>query len=75
MVYSTVWRPNYLFRFKDKKEILTPSDKYIAQYNDGVAELCVKDIVEGDAGAYTMRATNEIGSIDSKAKMAVEASR
>ncbi|CAI2354591.1 unnamed protein product [Caenorhabditis sp. 36 PRJEB53466] len=58
--------------FKDDKELTVPSMKYDSFYNEGLAELTVKNIVESDAGKYTCRATNDLGSIMTHAKLSVK---
>ncbi|NP_001368673.1 Titin homolog [Caenorhabditis elegans] len=59
--------------YKDDKELTVPSMKYDSFYNEGLAELTVKNIVESDAGKYTCRATNDLGSIMTHAKLSVKA--
>ncbi|EFP11257.1 CRE-TTN-1 protein [Caenorhabditis remanei] len=58
--------------YKDDKELTVPSMKYDSFYNEGLAELTVKNIVESDAGKYTCRATNDLGSIMTHAKLSVK---
>jgi hypothetical protein len=43
----------------------------VSQYSDGIAQLMVKKIEQEDAGLYKCRATNELGSIETEAKMTV----
>nr|CDJ96599.1 Immunoglobulin I-set and Fibronectin domain containing protein [Haemonchus contortus] len=57
--------------FKDDKELITPSTKYEARYSDGLSELTIKNIEESDAGQYCCRATNEFGSIATRATLTV----
>lgn len=59
--------------FKDDKEIAVPSMKYDSFFNEGIAELTVKNIEETDAGTYSCRATNDLGSITTKAKLTINA--
>ncbi|CAI5451947.1 unnamed protein product [Caenorhabditis angaria] len=61
--------------YKDDKELQVPSMKYDSFYNEGLAELTVKNIEETDAGKYTCRATNDLGSIMTHARLSVEASK
>ncbi|KAK6753136.1 hypothetical protein RB195_012624 [Necator americanus] len=56
---------------KDDKELLVPSAKYEARFTNGLAELTVKNIVESDEGRYSCRATNDLGSITTKATLTV----
>ncbi|ETN69439.1 immunoglobulin I-set domain protein, partial [Necator americanus] len=56
---------------KDDKELLVPSAKYAARFTNGLAELTVKNIVESDEGRYSCRATNDLGSITTKATLTV----
>ncbi|CAB3396936.1 unnamed protein product [Caenorhabditis bovis] len=58
--------------FKDGKELQVPSIKYDSFYNEGLAELTIKNIVDTDAGKYTCRATNDLGSIMTHAKLSVQ---
>lgn len=57
--------------FKDEKELVIPTPKYESRYTEGLAELDVKNIVESDAGRYSCRATNELGSITTRATLTV----
>ncbi|KAK6011907.1 immunoglobulin I-set domain protein, partial [Ostertagia ostertagi] len=57
--------------FKDDKELIVSSSKYQARYSDGLSELTIKNIEESDAGRYSCRATNELGSITTKANLTV----
>ncbi|PIO76038.1 immunoglobulin I-set domain protein [Teladorsagia circumcincta] len=57
--------------FKDNKELVVSSSKYQARYSDGLSELTIKNIEESDAGRYSCRATNELGSITTKANLTV----
>ncbi|CAJ0569804.1 unnamed protein product, partial [Mesorhabditis spiculigera] len=59
--------------FKGDKELPTNSPKYNTRYLNGLAELTVKNIEETDAGIYTCRATNDLGSIETQAKLVIEA--
>ncbi|VDP02270.1 unnamed protein product [Heligmosomoides polygyrus] len=58
--------------FKDEKELSVPSLKYDSQFNNGLAELTVKDIERSDSGVYLCRATNELGTTSSGAKLTVK---
>ncbi|VDO56555.1 unnamed protein product [Haemonchus placei] len=57
--------------FKDEKELTVPSIKYDSQFEDGLLELTVKNIELPDAGVYRCRATNELGSVYTEAKLVV----
>lgn len=63
------------FRFKDDKELRATPQKHIAKYADGKVELGVRNVEKLDAGVYLMRATNELGSVECKAKIIVEVRR
>ncbi|VDK50737.1 unnamed protein product [Anisakis simplex] len=58
--------------FKDDEELKIAAEKYTSSFKKGVVELDVKNIEKSDEGTYTMRATNEIGSVESKASLVVE---
>ncbi|EYC10055.1 hypothetical protein Y032_0057g2742 [Ancylostoma ceylanicum] len=57
--------------FKDDKELVIPTPKYESRYTEGLAELDVRNIVESDAGRYSCRATNDLGSITTRATLTV----
>uniref|UniRef100_A0A915PUX1 Uncharacterized protein n=1 Tax=Setaria digitata TaxID=48799 RepID=A0A915PUX1_9BILA len=59
--------------FKDDQEIqMIDTGRYEARYEHGTAELKIKNIVDSDAGRYSIIATNELGSIRSEAKLSVQ---
>ncbi|KAK5966765.1 hypothetical protein GCK32_009833, partial [Trichostrongylus colubriformis] len=58
--------------FKGDKELDVPSIKYDSQFEDGVAGLTVKNIEQSDSGVYRCRATNELGSASTEARLIVE---
>ncbi|KHN81711.1 Titin [Toxocara canis] len=57
---------------KDDREMKVVPEKYSAKYADGTVELVVRNVEKTDAGVYSMRATNELGSVECKAKFFVE---
>ncbi|VDO18805.1 unnamed protein product [Heligmosomoides polygyrus] len=57
--------------FKDDKELVIPSAKYQARSSDSLRELTVKNIEESDAGCYSCRATNDLGTTITKASLIV----
>uniref|UniRef100_A0A914ZQD0 Titin n=1 Tax=Parascaris univalens TaxID=6257 RepID=A0A914ZQD0_PARUN len=58
--------------FKDDRELRATSEKHIAKYAGGKVELEMRNLEKSDAGVYLMRATNELGSVECKAKVVVE---
>ncbi|PIO69785.1 immunoglobulin I-set domain protein [Teladorsagia circumcincta] len=57
--------------FKDEKQLVVPSIKYDSHFEDGLAELTVKNIEQSDAGVYRCCATNELGSVSTEGKLIV----
>ncbi|KAK6047730.1 immunoglobulin I-set domain protein [Cooperia oncophora] len=57
--------------YKDEKQLEIPSIKYDSQFDDGLAQLTVKNIEQSDAGVYRCRATNELGSVSTEGKLIV----
>lgn len=57
--------------FKNDKELVIPSAKYQARSSDSLRELTVKNIEESDAGCYSCRATNDLGTTITKASLIV----
>ncbi|CAI4227244.1 unnamed protein product [Auanema sp. JU1783] len=58
--------------FKDNVELRVPSPKYNSSFNDGLAELIVKNVEPTDAGTYKCRATNDIGSISTESRLKID---
>ncbi|WKY09394.1 hypothetical protein Q1695_002059 [Nippostrongylus brasiliensis] len=57
--------------FKDNREIVLLSPKYQSRFSEGLSELTVKNIEASDAGKYSCRATNDLGSITTTANLIV----
>ena len=58
-------------RFKDGSE-LEESAKYRITYRDGVASLFINGLEVEDAGQITCKATNDFGSVKTKASLTIE---
>ena len=59
------------FRLKDGNE-LEESAKYRMRYHDGVASLFINGLEVEDAGQITCKATNNMGSVKTKANLTIE---
>ena len=58
-------------RLKDGSE-LEESAKYRMTYRDGVASLFINGLEVEDAGQITCKATNDFGSVKTKANLTIE---
>ena len=61
----------YFFRLKDGTE-LEDSAKYRIKYHDGVAELFINGLEPEDAAEITCKATNNMGTVKTKADLTIE---
>ena len=60
-----------LYRLKDGTE-LEESAKYRMTYHDGVASLFINGLEPEDAGEIMCKATNNMGSVKTKADLTIE---
>ncbi len=51
----------------------TTTDKYVARYADGIAELKINKVQQSDAGVYSCKASNDLGFTETSAKLLVNA--
>ena len=68
------WLIKLYCRLKDGSD-LEESAKYRMTYRDGVATLFIVGLEVEDAGQITCKATNEFGSVKTKANLTIEAVR
>ena len=62
-----------LFHFRSKNFAkLVDGLKYQMKYDDSVASMVVRDVVERDAGHYTCEASNKHGSVATTAQLKVK---
>ena len=74
LIWLEIWYVEalcYLFRLKDGNE-LEESAKYRMRYHDGVASLFINGLEVEDAGQITCKATNNMGSVKTKANLTIE---